>query len=195
MGGTSFSEITPEGEMIGTDTSYADISIAPGANQDIVYNLPADDYHLLLIAHSTDSRIEKTFSVVDPNARTTESPLTGLTPQEPVVIETIEVPAEISETVNEPEVLETVDDAESLPTLPTVELSGVVTGADGIPHFSLELFMANDVKGRIVQMSLDDPITNGWSISEYNPSLNTVTLKKENKYLVLRRGERIALDS
>lgn len=201
VGGSSFSGITPDGNDVGNLTSYADISLSPDAYTDIPYELPPGDYRLLLIPRPADENIEKAFSIVDPNpdARLSSfntSPERETDENGAVIIRFDDPPG--PRTTNPTRAPESTaqpvsDTPDSL--LPAVELSGIITSADGIPHFSVELFTENEKKGRAMKVSLNDTLFDGWIITEFNSAQNTLTLQKASKFLILRRGERLSLNS
>ena len=194
IGGTSFSEVTPDGQELGAATTYKDISVAPGEHADIDYELPVGDYRLLLISHADDGDIEKAFSIVDPNptarkSQPIEAPKLQLVEAEPVT-------TDLSEPTSDSE----LDVVPAFPgpdrdALPAIQLSGIITGADSMPHFTLELYTQESPRGRTVKASLNDTLPNGWILSEFNPSLDILTLRKETRVLIIARGERHPFDT
>jgi len=199
VGGSSFSGVTPDGNDIGTAVAYSDISLSPGTYTDIPYDLPVGDYHLLLIPRPAHEKIEKAFAIEDPNSDPppfsfADSSIPETNENGAVIIRFD--PPRTAQTPQRDRTPDTPRPSDSPASgLPAVELTGVITSADGVPHFSIELFVDNEKKGRTLRMSLKDTLFDGWVLSEYNPSQGTVTLQKETKYLVLRRGERLSLTS
>ncbi len=74
-----------------------------------------------------------------------------------------------------------------------VELRGVMAAQGREPQFTLDIYYPDGrVQDRIV--SLGDTIDEPWFVAEYNPSLQTLTLSNEERFLILRNGQRVSLE-
>lgn len=80
-------------------------------------------------------------------------------------------------------------DAARRPSTPaaTVELRGVVTGQDNQPKFSV-IVTAPDGETRQDQFELGDALHGDWTISEYSPAFNTITVTDGERLIVVERG-------
>jgi hypothetical protein len=63
-----------------------------------------------------------------------------------------------------------------------------MTGAERQPRFSMLLTYNEGEDAKKVMMGIEDVVMNEWVIFEFNSSKNAVTLAKDGKFLVLRRG-------
>lgn len=70
----------------------------------------------------------------------------------------------------------------------TVELRGVLDGEASQPKFSLIITMPDGTERR-EQFMLGDKLYGEWSISEFNPAHNTMTLSDGNRLLIVERGK------
>jgi hypothetical protein len=69
-----------------------------------------------------------------------------------------------------------------------VELRGVVDGEASQPKFSL-IITTPDGQERREQFVLGDKLHGEWSISEFNPAHNTMTLSDGKRLLIVERGK------
>jgi len=74
-----------------------------------------------------------------------------------------------------------------------VELRGVLDGPDSAPIFSL-IFRESGGKERKEQFKLGDKILGEWTISEFSPAHNTMTVTNGDRLLILERGKAETLD-
>jgi hypothetical protein len=75
---------------------------------------------------------------------------------------------------------------------PDVELRGVVTASKREPRFSMILYEPNG-PARYLDVALGDAVNDQWTVTEFNPDRQTVTLANEDRILILNRGQRIPL--
>lgn len=85
------------------------------------------------------------------------------------------------------------DGADAGPATPSgsgvkVELKGVVDGEASQPKFSVIITMPNGSEQR-EQFVLGDKIHGEWTISEFNPTHNTMTLSDGKRLLIVERGK------
>ncbi len=74
-----------------------------------------------------------------------------------------------------------------------VELKGVLTAANGAMTFTLAV-RAPDAAEQRTTLTIGEELRQGWTLSQYNPQLRTVTLSGANgRLLTLRRGEPVSL--
>jgi hypothetical protein len=71
---------------------------------------------------------------------------------------------------------------------PHVVLRGIMATPGKPANFSIRIVMP-DGRTRDATYSVGAEVHNGWSVGEFNPQEQTVTLKKGSTILILRRGE------
>jgi hypothetical protein len=75
---------------------------------------------------------------------------------------------------------------------PQVELSGILATPGESPLFTLDVYYPDGLDQR-VSLGLGSPVWGDWVIEEYNPDERTVTLNKDGRFLILRRGSAVTL--
>ena len=186
VGENSWFEIG-EDATVGTSADPAGLlrTIAHGETHSVPFSLLPGEYRVLLLADASGTELVKRFTVeqsetLKPSSETPPAPLGVPKPDDllPALQEEIQ-PAPAPR----PQV------APPLPSLIEVELRGVMTGPDGETRFSLVLYLP-DGRENAMMLSLGDTLWGEWNIAEYNPSYRTVTLQRDEKLLILRRGQR-----
>ncbi len=159
-------------------------TIARGKRHTVPFSLLPGEYRVLLLSGATGIELVERFTLEnseapEPTPETPPAPLDMPKPLDPP-------PALEEET--EPEAVPQPQAARPIPSVVKVELKGIMTGPEGETRFSLVLLLPD---GRRIPMmlSLGDPLWDEWNVAEYNPSYRTVTLRREEKLLILRRGE------
>jgi len=72
------------------------------------------------------------------------------------------------------------------------ELSMLVSSEEREPRFSVTLMFPDGTR-RPRTLTLGGTLYGGWTVAEFSPSEEVVTLEREGQLLVLRRGEAVAL--
>ncbi|NIA13845.1 MAG: hypothetical protein GWP08_07165 [Nitrospiraceae bacterium] len=78
------------------------------------------------------------------------------------------------------------------PTGVSVELRGTVAG-DENPRFLMMLHMP-DGTTRELDVALEDALYDPWTVNEFDPDRKTVTIGRDGRVLILKRGKRVSLD-
>ncbi len=73
-----------------------------------------------------------------------------------------------------------------------VELKGIMTGPNGEVRFSFVVITPDGEENKMT-LALGTRLWGEWDVSEYNPEFRTVTLQRDERMLILRRGKRIDL--
>ena len=76
----------------------------------------------------------------------------------------------------------------------SVELRGIMAAPGREPRLSLHITRPDGTDSRL-DVGVGDSVYDGWTALEFNPEHQTLTLSKEGRYLVLRRGEPVRLRS
>jgi hypothetical protein len=211
VGASSFRDADGEGPL--WDTPPADgvlYVVAPGAQQDVPFVLPPGEYRAVLESAALEEPIVSGFTVAAPQSEAApapDEPVSGSAPSAtaPAVV----APAPDAPVFADPDAAENAapDDAamdeapapdEEMPAeeefapldpngQPTVELIGIVTSENQEPRFSLRVFYPDGTEDRLV-LAMGGVVWGDWTITEFNPDQNTVTLEGENGLLILRRG-------
>lgn len=157
------------------------VALTRGVKAIFEYTLPPGDYRVLLRSARSDTRHERDFTLPVPSER-------------PQPVEAAEVLEESSEP--QPESAGDPPGTEQRPAIPvaSVELGGLITAKGKPPRFQIKVFLPNG-RARQRDLSLGDPLYQSWKVTEYNPLQQTVTIANEDGMLILRRGERIPLES
>ena len=82
--------------------------------------------------------------------------------------------------------------AAPVPTGVEVELRGTVA-SDRNPRFLMLLHMP-DGTTRELDLALEDALYEPWMVSEFDPRRGTVTIGRDSRVLILKRGVRVPLD-
>jgi len=78
--------------------------------------------------------------------------------------------------------------------LPEVTLRGILTSENRPAQFSITITLADGATSERAYAIGDEVFTN-WTISEFNPTEQTITLSRGSRIMILRRGEPQKLDS
>ena len=168
-------------QLSGTDMAAADarasshfrtLAIKPGVTAEFKYSLPPGEYRVqLLDAKGLREPLVSMLSITAPEPPPEPAPVAPLlesTEQAPVV----EAP---------------------LPPLPVeAELKGIIIGPNREPRFSV-LLHAPGKAPESVDAMLGDKIYGDWTIAEYNPSRQTLTITKDATVLIMSRNRRLPL--
>ena len=79
------------------------------------------------------------------------------------------------------------------PTGVEVELRCVLASGHRDPRFSIIIHLA-DGTSDTKDLTLNDPLHGDWTVSEFNPLRQTVTIANGGTFRILNRGERVSLD-
>jgi hypothetical protein len=148
------------------------MSLPPAAEVVLTYHLKPGTYRVLLQPSGPDeARHFKEFSLEDRLATPDASPEEGESAagqdadtQRPIADELVRQIA------------------------PHVVLRGIMATPGKPANFSIRIVMP-DGRTRDATYSVGAEVHNGWSVGEFNPQEQTVTLKKGSTILILRRGE------
>ncbi len=213
VGASSFRDAKGEGPL--WETAPADgvwYTVRPGAHQDVPFVLPPGEYRAVLESAAVNEPIISAISVrapesaaeevtIEPDADATEpavAPPAAFIPQAsvpatPVVIEpeVAELMEDNGEAVSEEMPLEEPQEEVLAPVnpnaSPTVQLIGIVTSENQEPRFSLRLYYSDGTEDKLI-LAMGGVVWSDWTITEFNPDQNTVTLEGANGLLILRRG-------
>lgn len=167
------------GERSPRTGSWPTIVLRPGSEVVLVYRLLSGQYRVRLLPSSS-------------SGQTIVEAFTLAAAPEPVVEEESEPPAEAPEVQDE-----ATRDIEAVPDLPvpshvTVELRGIATAEGREPRFTFVVRLP-DGTTRQRDVTLTGALHDTWTLAEYNPENQTVTLASGNRILILHRGEPTAL--
>lgn len=211
VGASSFRDANGEGPL--WDAPPADgvwYAVRPGAHQDVPFVLPPGEYRAVLESAAFKEPIVAAFTVRTPDTAEETAPTAAnptqnapaVTPpaasppvtSSPIAIEpdpailpkdAIEDGQAIEEEMPAEELEEFAPSDPNAP--PIVQLIGIVTSEDQQPRFSLRLYFADGTEEKLI-LAMGGVVWNDWTITEFNPDQNTVTLEGANGLLILRRG-------
>lgn len=194
IGATSFNAVTPEGEPLGLDGNYPNISIAPRSSEDITFELPPGDFRMVLTPKDVEDQQELRILVEDLQR------LNDLLPagDEPVFPEDDPQPnTPVQPSDDTPDPAPEMSDPELAQTIeleyPAATLNGVFTGPSGVPQFTMTVYRGEDHDPSQDRFMMEAELHDGWSIIEYDPSQSAVTVRKARTLLIIKRGERVVL--
>lgn len=169
-----------------------DLTLKPGTAATFRYELPPGQYRVFL-----REGVDKQFAVASMQPM---MPATSSGPEPAIEESETELPAAPEEEAEEP----LADDPDAAmesepeiavpqpvgPLLPQVELRGMLLASGRMPQFRLDVTLPD---GRVnsLMLSLDDTVYRAWYVAEYNPEEETVTLSNGQRFLILRRGNRV----
>ncbi len=158
------------------DTLGAGLTIAPAKQANVTVALPEGQYRVLLHSSATSNTQEFPFTVIVPQ-------MEALTPQEEPTDRLGILPPD----------LDGGEDSTATGTRGLeVELGGIMTRAGASPIFFMKIHFP-DRRSQQQRASMGQKLYGAWVVSEFNESLNTVTISNGEDILVLARGERVAL--
>jgi hypothetical protein len=161
-------------------------SVAPGRFATFKYNLPPGNYRARLLSSGAGREIEsEPFSLAVPAASPPEP-----APAPEAAAKAPENPPATSKAAPEEPVRAV---SAKPPTGVDAELRGVVRSESRGPRFSIILYLPSGVP-RYLDVRIGDTIYGDWSVNEFNPDRQTVTIGNGDRILILNRGQRIALD-
>lgn len=176
IGENSWAEVTGQAPAFG-DTPGAGTTIAPSEQANVMAALPQGQYRVLLHSSAASNTQEFPFTVSVPESAA--SMLQGKPPNLPGPL---------------PGVRDRRDDGAAAPARAglEVELGGIMTGPGVGPIFSMVLHHPGGRSER-QRASVGQALYGAWVVSEFNESLNTVTISNGEDILILSQGERVAL--
>jgi len=205
VGPTSFAAASGQGPAffrrpIGTDPAWA--TVDPGGAHEVPFVVEPGEYRVTLEPAAPGQPIEEQFTVEGPpileEASQASSGESVVVPPAPV-IEPAPAAPEDSENMESTDLAAEDDQNEPAPAPDTgstagaqVDLSGIIGSGDDAPRFSIEFTYADGFQERIT-LGLGDAVWDDWVISEFNPDERTITLQKEGRILILRRGTPLTL--
>lgn len=154
------------------------LPVLPGQSAQLVYRLPEGEYRASLRGSGSVAPLERTFT------------LEPLTEPEPVA----------STTTNEPEASAPVATAERprsalMEALSAeVTLRGILGSGDRPAQFSITVTLADGATSERTYQIGEEVFTR-WTIREFNPEEQTITLARGSRIVILRRGEPQKLDT
>ena len=200
IGANSWSEIPPSSESENPKAgTLANVHIiAPGDRMALNFILTPDDYRVQLVAGASGDIISKPFSIDMPAGVNLSSeimvpePAPEIPPTVPVTYD--EPNTDMNDDLTEPLFPDTIPPPLDTPEVEDmVELKGILTSPDGTPRFSLMLTEKDNSSSRFM-LSLGEDLWMGWVVTEFNPTRGTITIQKEDRLLILRRGDPIPLN-
>jgi len=207
VGASSFRDADGEGPLWETPPADGVLYVVrPGAHQDVPFVLPPGEYRAVLESAAVGTPIVTPFTVrapapaeepaVDPvvSAPTVTPPsATPPVTASPLAIEPDtssepDDPAEDDAAIDEMPAEEIEELAPIDPNaLPTVQLIGIVTSEDQQPRFSMRLYHPDGTEEKLI-LAMGGVVWNDWTITEFNPDQDTVTLEGAGGLLIVRRG-------
>lgn len=168
-------------------------TVEPHRTLDVLFELPPGEYQVLLHSRSRNEKIVQQFTIEDPAPAGAAAP--GPSTGAGNAVATVDTERATSEeqTAASSEPPEFQPEAPPEPgEVLIAELNGIMTAPDGSTRFSFMTSAPDGDKTRHM-LSLEDTVWGDWTVSEYNPEMNTVTLQGDGKILILRRGDRVEL--
>ncbi|MBX7256870.1 MAG: hypothetical protein K1Y02_10960 [Candidatus Hydrogenedentes bacterium] len=156
------------------------IPLQPTESATFTYMLPPGEYRVQLGSKITGWRTAETFSLIPPGDGTAQSaaPAVAPAPQAPTP-DSAEAPSPDSEPQKVPSVLADLLTAQ-------VQLRGIIAQAGRDASFSIQVILP-DGRSQQRTFNVGDEVHDGWTVSEFNPAEQTVTLKKDDTILILRQ--------
>lgn len=219
LGSASFAPAQGEGPLWeGAAPDAGPLYVIPaGGSQDIPFTLPPGEYRILLDSGALDTPLTRAFSIAPPPEPAPAPPAAALPqPQEtPPTAPSPPGTAAAAEKAPPPALRQVADQAQTAPgeqrapasdleevepaeptppagDVPEVELHGIMISAAEPPRFSFMLHFPDGAEQRVVQ-PLGRTLWGEWTIEEFNPDQRTVTLQREGRFLIIRRGTRVPL--
>ncbi|MCC6153010.1 MAG: hypothetical protein IT367_04595, partial [Candidatus Hydrogenedentes bacterium] len=154
------------------------LPVLPGQSAQFVYRLPEGDYRASLRGSRADDVQEETFALEPLSAPETvgAAPSTESTPQAPQPV--VERPRS------------TLMEALSA----EVTLRGILGSGNRPAQFSINVTLADGATSERTY-SIGDEVFTRWTIREFNPDEQTITLGRGSRIVILRRGEPQKLDT
>ncbi len=172
-------------------------TVPSGGAQEIPFVLEPGEYRVTLEQRAPGLSIEEQFSIAAPPAPEAAPAVTpGAQAPATVVPPAVETQTPVaSVTVGESTAEQSVED-EVAPVEsaagPEVNLTGIIVSNGEPPQFNVDLTFEDGVTERIT-IGLGSTVWDGWIIGEFNPDERTVTLERDGRFLILRRGAPLAL--
>lgn len=153
------------------------LPVLPGQAASFTYRLPEGDYRVTL--NGAAGAPQESMFTLEPVAGTGEQ--ADATPAEP--------PAPAPQAEPRQPVSSLMD-----ALAPEVTLRGILASESRPAQFSIAVRLADGATGERAY-SIGDEVYTNWTISEFNPAEQTITLSRGSRLLILRRGEPQRLDT
>lgn len=200
VGPSSYAPASGEGPMFAGGRAGGGNSVLftvpSGGAQEIPFVLEPGEYRVTLEQRMPGSTLEQQFTITAPAPEAapavnpgTQIPATVIPPaaetQAPVISPTADASTAEQPAGDESAPIESTGG-------PEVNLTGIIASNGDPPQFNVDLTFEDGVTQRIT-IGLGGTVWDGWIIGEFNPDERTITLEREGRFLILRRGAPLAL--
>ncbi len=206
VGPTSFAPTTGRGPLFEarTPNEHGELfKVEAGGVQELPFVLDPGEYRVSLEPRAPGQPIETQFTIEGPPPSATPSqpqlpaapaPVPAdATATDPAVAagETGQPDAAAAGGESEPGAEDFAAEPEEAAAGPEVELNGIASVGES-PIFTLDVYHTDGLDQRL-SIPLGGTVWGEWIIEEYNPEERTVTLSKDGRFLILRRGTPVTL--